>query len=139
MENGKHVFACSAAAIHFLNLHFQYSYTEPSMTVRGILFLILQIKHGDIMTRKRVPQPGLCEGNPPVTGGFPQRGPVMRTCEIFFVDGLNKLLNKQYMPVICEAMMFTWRHANETDVYVKCIQVHIRFFPEWNRWYCSNP
>ena len=37
----------------------------------------------------------LCEGNPPMTGGFPHNRPVMQTFDDFFNITLNKLLNKQ--------------------------------------------
>ena len=33
--------------------------------------------HDDAMTYKRVTLLDLCEGNPPVTNGFPHRGPVI--------------------------------------------------------------
>ena len=35
----------------------------------------------------------LCEGNPPVTSGFPHKGPLMRSFDIFFDVIFNKLLN----------------------------------------------
>ena len=34
----------------------------------------------------------LCEGNPPVTGGFPSQKPVTRTFDVFFDQRLNKRL-----------------------------------------------
>ena len=34
----------------------------------------------------------LCEGNPPVTGGSPHKGPVMTSVDIFFDVNLSKLL-----------------------------------------------
>ena len=37
----------------------------------------------------------LCEGNPPVSGGFPSQRPVTRSLDIFFDLNLNKQLNKQ--------------------------------------------
>ena len=37
----------------------------------------------------------LCEGNPPVTGGFPSKRPVTQCFDIFFDMRLNKWLNKQ--------------------------------------------
>ena len=46
---------------------------------------------------------GLCEGNPPVAGGFPSQRPVTRSFDDFFDVRLNKRLNKQS---IC------WRHYN---------------------------
>ena len=37
----------------------------------------------------------LCEGNPPVTGGFPLQRPVMWSVDVFFDLRLNKRLSKQ--------------------------------------------
>ena len=37
----------------------------------------------------------LCEGNPPVTGGFPSQRPVTRSFEVFFDVRPNKRLRKQ--------------------------------------------
>ena len=37
----------------------------------------------------------LCEGNPPVTDGFPSQRPVTRSFDVFFDLHLNKLLSKQ--------------------------------------------
>ena len=36
----------------------------------------------------------LCEGNPPVTGGFPTQRPVTRSFDVFFGVRLNKRLSK---------------------------------------------
>ena len=52
--------------------------------------------HDEIMRWKKLSTLlALCEGNPPVTGGSPHKGPVMQSSGIFFVPSLNKLLNKQ--------------------------------------------
>ena len=37
----------------------------------------------------------LCEGNPPVTGGFPSHSPVTRSFDVFFDVRLNKQLSRQ--------------------------------------------
>ena len=37
----------------------------------------------------------LCDGNPPVTGGFPSQGVIIRISDICLVVRLNKLLSKQ--------------------------------------------
>ena len=37
----------------------------------------------------------LCEGNPPVTGGFPSQAPVTRSVDVFFDLRLNKQMSKQ--------------------------------------------
>ena len=39
--------------------------------------------------------PALCEGNPPVTGGFPLQRPVTRGIDVFFDLRLNKRWRKQ--------------------------------------------
>ena len=39
--------------------------------------------------------PALCEGNQPVTGGFPSQRPVTRSFDVFFDLRLNKRLSKQ--------------------------------------------
>ena len=36
-----------------------------------------------------------CEGNPSVTCGFPHKGSVTRGFDVFIVDSMNKLLNKE--------------------------------------------
>ena len=37
----------------------------------------------------------LCDGNPPVTGGFPSQRPVTRSFDVFFDMRMNKRLSKQ--------------------------------------------
>ena len=37
---------------------------------------------------------GPCEGNSPVTGGFPSQRPVMQSFDVFFDLRLNKWFNK---------------------------------------------
>ena len=39
----------------------------------------------------------VCEGDPPVTGGFPSQRAISAGFDIFFGVSLNKLLNKQTM------------------------------------------
>ena len=48
----------------------------------------------------------LCEGNPPVTGGFPSQRPVTRSFDVFFDPRLNKRLSKQLIetPVIWDVI-----------------------------------
>ena len=36
----------------------------------------------------------LCEGNPPINSGFPPKGLVMQSFDVFFDVSLNTLLNK---------------------------------------------
>ena len=65
----------------------------------------------------------LCEGNPPVTGGFPSQRPVMRCFDDFLDMRLNKLLNKQWS---CRWFVTPrrslWRHCN--------VSLLSRIFPE---------
>ena len=55
----------------------------------------------------------LCEGNPPVIGGFPSQGPVTRSFDIFFDLCLNKRLSKQQRRWWFETPSRSlWRHCN---------------------------
>ena len=55
----------------------------------------------------------LCEGNPPVTGGFLSQRPVMRSFDVFFDLSLNKRLSKQPRCWWFELMSGSvWRHCN---------------------------
>ena len=57
--------------------------------------------------------PTLCEGNPPVTGGFPSQRPVTRSFDVFFDLHLNKRLSKQSRRRWFETPSHTlWRHCN---------------------------
>ena len=55
----------------------------------------------------------LCEGNPPVTVGFPSRRPMTRSFDIFFDLRLNKRLNKlskcRWFETPSRSL---WRHYN---------------------------
>ena len=56
----------------------------------------------------------LCEGNPPVTGGFPSQRPVTRSFDIFFDLRLNKRLSKQSICRWFETPSRSlWRHCND--------------------------
>ena len=56
----------------------------------------------------------LCEGNPPITGGFSSQRPVPRSFDVFFDLHRNKLLSKQsgrpraYYDVIIMKNSFDW-------------------------------
>ena len=59
----------------------------------------------------------LCEGNPPVTGGFPSQRPVTRGFDVFFGLCLNKRLTKQSRRRWFETPPRSlWRHRNELSV-----------------------
>ena len=49
-----------------------------------------------------------CEG---VTGGFPSKGPVIQSFDVFVGDTLHKLLNKHSSSQWNEAHIVTWRHC----------------------------
>ena len=56
----------------------------------------------------------ICEGNPPVTGGFPPQMPVARSFDVFFDLCLNKWLRKQSRRRRFETPWRSlWRHCNE--------------------------
>ena len=60
----------------------------------------------------------LCEGNPPITGGFPSLMPVMRSFEIFFDLRMNKRLSKQSRRRWFETPSHSlWRHCHGYDAY----------------------
>ena len=55
----------------------------------------------------------LCDGNPPVTGGFPSQRPVTRSFGVFFDLRLNKLLRRQSRRRWFETPSPSlWRHCN---------------------------
>ena len=57
----------------------------------------------------------LCEGNSPVTGGFPWQRPVTRSFDVFFILCLNKRLIKQSKRRWFETQSPSlWRHGNES-------------------------
>ena len=55
----------------------------------------------------------ICEGNPPVTGGFPSQRPVTRNIDVFFDLRLTKRLSKQSRRRWFETPLRSlWRHFN---------------------------
>ena len=60
----------------------------------------------------------LCEGNLPVTGGFPSQRPVTRSFDVFFDQRLNIWLSKQSRRWWFETPSRSlWRHHNEIPTY----------------------
>ena len=58
----------------------------------------------------------LCEGNPPVTGGFPSQRASDAGFDAFFGVILNKTLNKQYSYRWFETLWHPlWRHSDNTS------------------------
>ena len=56
----------------------------------------------------------LCEGTPPVTGGFPSQRPVTRSFDVFFDPRLGKRLSKQSGRRWFETYSSSlWRHCND--------------------------
>ena len=53
---------------------------------------------------------GLCEGKPPVNGGFPSQKPVKRN--VFFDVSLNKLLKPTNCRLFQMAWPWLWRYCN---------------------------
>ena len=65
-----------------------------------------------------------CEGNPPVTGGFPSQRPVKQSFNIFFDLRLNKRLSKQSKRRWFETTSRPlWRHCNVTLICTQCDQM----------------
>ena len=58
----------------------------------------------------------LCEGNPPVTGGFPSQRPVTRSFDVFCDLCLNKRLSKEWRRWWFETSSRSWRHCNKLSV-----------------------
>ena len=57
----------------------------------------------------------ICEGNPPVIGGFPSQRPVTRSFDVFFDLRPNKRLSNQSRRRWCETPLRSlWRHCNGT-------------------------
>ena len=60
------------------------------------------------------PLRALCEGNPPVTGGFPSQRPVTWSFDVFFDLCLKKQLSKPSRRWWIETLSRSlWRHCNE--------------------------
>ena len=70
--------------------------------------------YDDVIKWKHLPcYWALCEGNPPVTGGFPSQRPVTRSFGVFFDLRLNKRLSKQSRRPWFETPSHSlWRHFN---------------------------
>ena len=69
--------------------------------------------HDDVIKWKHT---GLCEGNPPVTGGFPSQRAVTRSFDVFFDPRLKKRLSKQsrrrWLDTPSPSL---WRHCDITQ------------------------
>ena len=75
----------------------------------------------------------LCEGIPPVTGGFPWQRPVTRSFDVFFDLRLNKRLNKQlsrrwFKTTPCSL----WRHWKKMSL----LSTWIEFDPDMDVLIC---
>ena len=71
----------------------------------------------------------LCEGNPPVTGGFSSQRPVTRSFDVFFALRLNKRLSKQSRRRwFGTPSRSSWRFYNDNIVSVN---VHKNCQQEW--------
>ena len=68
--------------------------------------------------------PALCEGNPPVTCGFPSQRPVTQSFDVFFDLCLSKWLSKQSRHLWLETPVCSfWRHCNvfnNVTLFLRC-------------------
>ena len=65
----------------------------------------------------------LCEGNPPLTGGFPSQRPVARSFDVFFDLHLDKRLSKQSIRRWFETPSRSlWRHCNGQVCFVSILR-----------------
>ena len=78
----------------------------------------------------------LCEGNPPVTGGFPSQRSVTRSFHTFFDVRLKRMLSKQPRCWWFEAPLhISWRHCFVT----KCANIELVEETCWPHWSYPNP
>ena len=92
----------------------------------------------------------LCEGNPPVTAGFPSQRPVTRNFYVFFDLCLNKRLSKQSRRRWFETPSHAlWRRCNATEILYPQINMKlVLYFTYWykhgqlrvldNGYFCSH-
>ena len=67
----------------------------------------------------------LCEGNPPVTGGFPSQKPITRGFDVFFDLCLNKQLKKSRRRWFETPSRSLWRHCNESPRHLFQVSSHV--------------
>ena len=79
-----------------------------------------------------------CGGNPPVIGGFPHKGPVMQSFDIFFTFYQDKLLNKQSRCRFWEALtdvMIMWAPSFFSIFFgLQCVNLYcflFQLYPVW--------
>ena len=66
----------------------------------------------------------LCEGNPPVTGGFPSQRPLTWSFDVYFDLRLNKRLSKQSRRRWFETSLRSlWRHCNESATSITGLEL----------------
>ena len=76
-------------------------------------------------TLKKIRATALCEGNLPVTSGFPSQRPVTRSFEVFFHLRLNKRINKQSRHWWFEPPSRSlWRHCNVIWYYGSALFIY---------------
>ena len=85
----------------------------------------------------------LCEGNPPVTGGFPSQKPVTRGLDVFFGLRLNKQSGdlRRHRAHYDVTVMIILLHADISSqkvafcdichFYCRWIQVHLSYQNDW--------
>ena len=81
----------------------------------------------------------LCEGSPPVTGGFPSQRPMTRSFDVFFDLHLNKRVSKQSWDWRFETPSLPlWRHCNERKHFQSCHQASQRKSKIWTTYFTRN-
>ena len=83
----------------------------------------LPCNHDDVIKWKKIPALlALCEGNPPVTGGFHSQRPVTRSFDVFLDLRLKKRLSKQSRRRWFETSSRSlWRHCNDFSSMISTV------------------
>ena len=87
---------------------------------------LLLNSHDDVIKFSALMAP--CDGNPPVTGGFPSQRTVTPNFDVFFYLCLNKWLSKQLRSGWCETpLRLLWRHCNMLFHFSQILYHHYRY------------
>ena len=74
---------------------------------------VLWMQHDDVIKWKLFALLALCEGNPPVTDGFPSRRPAKRSFNIFLSAHKNRLSKQSRRRCFETPSRSWWRHYND--------------------------
>ena len=66
----------------------------------------------------------LCEGNPPVTGGFPSQRASNMKLRWFLCHKLQQAVEQTVELQICDAMALMWCHCNNAHIRHPCFKFH---------------